>query len=342
MARKHRATLADVAARVGMSITSVSVALNDDPRARLAPESVERIKEAARELGYRPNKAAVGLRTGKTNTVAFLSDDVAVTRYASGMIVGALEVADAQEHTVLIAETGNRPERIRAGMRAMLEQRPDGVIMALMGAKQIDVPQTPPGLRVVMANSTSSAGHPCVLPDEFNAGYDVVAHLLHRGHRRIGLIGYSAVFYNNPRLTATIDVRYAGIEKAFGDAGLAPVGVVEGGVWEPELGYAGTRQLLDSGEQMTALICLNDRVAFGAYQALGQRGVRIPQDLSVISFDDEAIASYVRPALTSARLPYEAMGRRAMELVLQPEVPQGKYLVPMPLQIRGSVAYVRS
>ena len=104
-----RPTLADVAARAGMSKTAVSLVLNDRPGSRLSADAVARIQAAARELNYRPNAQARSLRLGRTGTVGFISDDVTVTRFASAMIRGLLDVADERDQGVLIAETGHHP-----------------------------------------------------------------------------------------------------------------------------------------------------------------------------------------------------------------------------------------
>jgi LacI family transcriptional regulator len=108
--------------------------------------------------------------------------------------------------------------------------------------------------------------------------------------------------------------------------------------WERWPGYDGTMEVLESGAPVTALVCLNDRVALGAQQALAEKGLRVPHDVSIASFDDDEIAAYLRPALTTARLPYEEMGRRAMELLIDPDAPGGEQLVEMPVQVRGSIA----
>jgi LacI family transcriptional regulator len=112
-------------------------------------------------------------------------------------------------------------------------------------------------------------------------------------------------------------------------------------MWEPWHGYDATMEVIASGAPVTALICLNDRVAFGAYQALAGHGLSVPRDVSVASFDDDEVASYLRPGLTTARLPHEEMGRRAMELVMAPDPQAGQQLVTMPIQQRASIASPR-
>lgn len=333
----RRPTLADVADRAGLSKTAVSLVLNDRPNSRLSPDAVQRVRDAASELNYRPNPAARSLRIGKTRTVGFISDDVTVTRYASAMIRGLLDVAEDRDHTVVIAETGSSPKRMQEALRVMLDRQADGVIFGLMAAREIMVPAMPEDVPVVMLNATSTRGHTSVLPDERSAGYQVARVLLESGHRRIALVGDWHQDSFEPQESATLSDRFAGIHAAFAEHDLEPVSRIPLPTWEPEGGYAGTSRILAGGVDATALICLNDRVAFGAYQAVQEAGLQVPRDLSIASFDDDALASYLRPGLTTAQLPYAQMGRRAMELLLDGTPDGGRHLVAMPLQRRGSI-----
>ena len=332
-----RATLADVAQLAGLSTTTVSMVLNDRPNTRLSQDAADRVRSAAAKLNYRPNPAARGLRLGKTRTVGFISDEVTITRYASAMIRGLLEEAEKRDHTVLISESGRRADRLASALDLMLDRQADGIVFGLMGAKQIDVPVLA-DLPVVIANATSSPGHPCVLPDEYRAGYDAAKYLLDRGHRRIGFIGRSEALLD-PALSATIGSRYAGLDAAMAEAGVSFAHQVDGRHWEPDFGYSGAREILDQAE-VTAIISANDRVALGVYQAAQERGLRIPEDLSVISFDDEYLASYLRPKLTTMQIPYLEIGRTALQLLLDGNAPD-RTLVPMPLQERASVRDLR-
>jgi LacI family transcriptional regulator len=333
-----RATLADVAARSGMSKTAVSLVLNDRPGSRISDDAVRRIREAARELNYRPNPAARSLRVGKTNTIGFISDDVTVTRFASAMIRGMLDVADERDNGVLIAETGSHPLQLEKALDFMVDRQVDGIIVGAMSARALDLPKLPGGLRVVTANCTSPAARYAVLPEEREAGYAMARQLLDAGHKAIAIVGNAPIARTNPRVSVTIGDRFEGIQQALSEAGVGPVAVVDFEVWEIGNGYAGTVELLDRNPPVTALICMNDRVAFGAYQAMQERKLRVPEDISVASFDDDdVIAPHLRPGLTTARLQYEVMGRLAMELMLDPDAPEGVRRVPMPVQVRGSV-----
>ncbi|MGV8908502.1 MAG: LacI family DNA-binding transcriptional regulator, partial [Propionicimonas sp.] len=329
-----RATLADVAQLSGLSTTTVSMVLNDRPNTRLSQDAAQRVRAAAAKLNYRPNPAARGLRLGKTRTVGFISDEVTITRYASAMIRGLLEEADERNHTVLISESGQRADQIAGALDLMLDRQADGIVFGLMGAKQIEVPTASLEVPVILVNGRSANGLPCVLPDEFRAGYDAARHLLDRGHRRIGFIGRSEALLD-PLLSVTIAERYAGLDAAMAEAGVAFAHQVDGRLWEPDFGYRGAQEILDA-VPVTAIVTANDRVAFGVYQAAQERGLRIPDDLSVVSFDDEYLASYLRPQLTTMQIPYLEMGRTALQLVLDGDAPE-QTLVPMPIQERFSV-----
>ncbi|NQX10841.1 LacI family DNA-binding transcriptional regulator [Microbacteriaceae bacterium VKM Ac-2855] len=331
-----RATLADVAARAGLSKTAVSLILNERPGSRLSADAVERVRTAAAELDYRPNPAAQSLRMGKTRTIGFLSDEVTITRFASAMIRGVLDTAEQQDHTVLIAETGREAARTRPALEAMLDRRADGIIVGLMGAKQIDVPPVSSDVPVVLLNASSSTGESSVLPDENTSGYEIGRVLLDAGHRRIAVLGDWPAAMVDPRVSATVALRFAGIARAFDEFGVQPVIRTPVLPWDPAPAYEAAMRMLDSGVEITAVLCLNDRIAFGLYQALQERGLRIPDDVSVASFDDDEIAAYLRPGLTTARIPYEQMGREAVDILLSGGEPEHR-LVPMPVIQRDSV-----
>lgn len=338
---KH-VTMADVARRAGVSKTAVSLILNDRPGSRLSEELATRVREAASELDYRPNLAARTLRIGKTQVVGFISDDVTVTRYASAMVRGALDVADEFDHTVLIAETGSSPERRASALRAILDQRPDGLVFGLMGAKMVDLPDVVAGVPVVVLNGTGSKDEPHVEPAEFDAGAAIADVLVQAGHRRIAIIGYPTEELFDARFSSTIGRRVDGIQSVLRRSAVTVVAQPQARHWEPRVGRELTGNVLEAGLDLTALICMNDRLAFGAYQAIQERGLVVPDDISVVSFDDDELASYLHPQLTTARIPYEQMGRDAMNMLLGKDGSSyGSHEVPMPVQHRGSVGAPR-
>lgn len=332
-----RVTLADVARLAGLSQTAASMILNGRPDTRLSQDAHDRVNAAAQQLGYRPNVAARGLRTDKTLTIGFISDVVATTRFASGLIKGALEAAEEAGHVVLVLETGGEPARETEAIGAVLDRQVDGIIFATMRARELFIPELPTGTSVVMLNATN-ANHPAsVLPDEETGGRTAVQLLVDAGFRDgIALIGQNNDVERDMFRSATVARRVAGIRSAMRDNGLQFVAEESIWLWEPEDGYQATKALLARRSDVKALLCLNDRIAFGAYQALAEAGLSVPRDISVASFDNDDLAAYLRPGLTTVGLPHEQMGRKAVELLLSRDK-GAETLVTMPVVQRSSV-----
>lgn len=177
-----------------------------------------------------------------------------------------------------------------------------------------------------------------MLPDDEKAAVTVTETLLAHGHRdRIALIGRNRLKEDDPEVSIAARARLRGIRKTLSAADVTLFAECHCVEWLPEHGYAAMCTLLSRSPRPTAVICMNDRLAFGAYQALNEAGLTVPDDISVISFDDDPIAAWLRPSLTSAALPHERMGRRAVELVLDGGAAGPSY-VPMPLRRRRSTA----
>lgn len=332
-----RATLADVARLAGLSPTAASMILNGRPDTRLSQDAHDRVNAAAEALGYRPNVAARGLRTDKTLTIGFISDLVATTRFASGLITGALAAAEEAGHVVLVVETGGDPARESEAIGAVLDRQVDGIIFATMRARELFVPDIPASTTVVMLNATNAKHPTSVLPDELAGGARAVELLVEAGHREgIALLGQNDDVEKDLFRSATVARRVAGIRGAMAGHGLEFIAEESIWLWEPEGGYQAMRSLLDRGVVPRALVCMNDRIAFGAYQALSEAGLAIPDDVSIVSFDNDELAAYLRPGLTTVALPHEAMGRRAVELLLAGGT-AGETLVPMPVVTRASI-----
>ncbi|WP_232521088.1 LacI family DNA-binding transcriptional regulator [Micromonospora phaseoli] len=327
-----------MARRAGLSKTAASMVLNGREGTRLSAEAHQRVFAAAEELGYRPNVAARSLRTRKTATIAFVSDIVATTRFAGGLIRGALDASRERDHVLLITETQGDAAFEQYAIEAILDRQVDGVIYAAMATRRLAVPPAILGGPVVLLNATSPEQLPCVLPDDERAGAMVAETLLAQGHRdRIALIGRNRQKERDPEISLAAEARLRGIRDTLTAAGVSLCAEVFSPEWLSEHGYAAMRTLLDRPTRPSAVICMNDRLAFGAYQALGEAGLTIPGDISVLSFDDDPIAGWLRPGLSTAALPHEQMGRRAVEILLDGEG-KGPWLVPMPLRRRRSVA----
>ncbi|NQX03370.1 LacI family DNA-binding transcriptional regulator [Rathayibacter sp. VKM Ac-2856] len=338
---KQRVTLADVAREAGLSISAASMILNGKPETGLSKDAHERVFAAAEALRYRPNVAARGLRTDKTRTIGFISDAIATTRFAGGLVKGALTAAEKAGHVILLLETGGDPAREAEAVDAVLDRQVDGIIFASVRSREFYVPDLPATTSVVMLNATNSHHPVSVLPDEYAGGRAAVELLADAGHREgIVLIGQNDEVERDRFRSATIAQRVAGIRDAMAERGLTFVSEESIAEWEPEFGFRAVTALLERNPEVRALLCLNDRLAFGAHQALTEAGLSVPGDVSIVSFDNDELAAYLRPGLTTIALPHEEMGRRAVELLLA--APAGAAeLVPMPVVVRASIAGAR-
>ncbi len=343
---RNRVTLADVARAAGVSRTTASLVLSGrGDEMRIAEASQERVRLVAAELGYRPNMISAGLRSGTSRTLGFISDSVATSQLAGDMIKGALEGARRHGHMLFIGEyEGDDTERERL-IDAMLDRQVDGVILASMFTRERPVPAALAGRNVVLLNTLPEGpaknAH-AILPDELDAGRRAARLLLERGHRDIHLIGAGPTPADVPRSTIAGRERLEGILDELTGAGLSPASGRKLSIWLPADGWKATADLIASGVRSGAIIAFNDRIAFGAYQAVSEAGLTVPGDFSIVSFDDHQLASWVHPGLTTFAIPHFDLGLRAVEMLLTTpaESPASVERLPMPLRSRGSVRAV--
>lgn len=310
---------------------------------RISTQVAERVLEAARATGYRPNIVSRSLRTGTTHTIGFISDIVAITPFAGNLIKGALEAARDRGYLLLIAETEGDAVLEQQLVETMIDRQVDGIVMAAMYTRKLAIPRALRGHKVLLLNAVPARGSRSisVIPDELEAGRTAARTVLEAGHTDgIYLIGAGPRPGRPVGSLAAVE-RLQGIKEVLAEAGLRPAGAVACDDWQPEIGEAAVAQLLDAGAEPTALICFNDRVAVGAYSALTARGLSVPADIAVMSFDNDPIASWVHPQLTTIAIPHYELGRTAVELLLDgsaTDFDDGLTVrVPMPLVRRESV-----
>lgn len=333
---KKRVTLADVARLAGLSTTAASMILTGRPDTRLSADAHAKVHAAATTLGYRPNVSARALRTDKSRSIAFISDYVATTRFASGLIRGALAAAEEAKHVMLVLETNGQPAREIEAIEMALDRQVDGLIFAAMRAREVFVPDVAVNIPVVMLNGTSARFPVSVLPDEYEGGRTAVRLIAEAGiDRDIVLLGHNPDEEAGLFRSESIARRLQGIRDEMASRNMVFAAELSCWNWEPAEGYGLVTALLKR-QRPRAILCLNDRLAFGAYQALGETGLSIPGDVALVSFDNDELASYLRPGLTTVALPHELMGRAAVELLLQPRDRQPA-LIAMPVLERGSL-----
>ncbi|KRE71133.1 LacI family DNA-binding transcriptional regulator [Arthrobacter sp. Soil762] len=301
----------DVAVAAGVSVTTVSHVLNDVKYARISPETRDKVKSAAEQLGYGPNRLAQALRTQRTGMLGLVSEDIATTPHAGRIILGADEAARARGYNLMIINTSGTasPESRDADVEALLERRVDGILYATMYHRHVQVPVNLGSVPSVLVDSVSTGGSiTAVVPDEEGGARAAVGILLAAGHTRIGFLN------NTDNVPATRD-RLRGFRATLTEAGLdGDAAPVESEISEVQGGYEAARRMLGREDRPTGLFCYNDRMAMGAYRAAAELGLSIPGDLSVVGFDDqELIAANLYPGLTTVALPHYEMGAWAAE-----------------------------
>lgn len=336
---KSGPTMHDVAAAAGVSQATVSLVLNSASGSRFSEETRRKVRDAVIRLGYRTNAHAKTLREGVAGMIGFIGDTVATTPFAGAIIEGAQQRAWEDGLLLLTVNTGGDKALEAASLDTMLSYKVAGVVYAGMYHRHLDVPEVLAGVRSVVLNSQDRAGRVAsVAPDEVGGGYVATRRLLEAGHRRIALINIETLESGLPAAVG----RHEGYVKALAEAGLElePDLVRFGGGGEED-GYKYALELLASANPPTAIFCANDRGAWGAYQAASDLRLSIPRDVSIVGFDNQpTLAPFLRPGLTTLELPFVAMGRRAVDMILQDAEPDGTVeLMECPLIERNSVTH---
>jgi LacI family transcriptional regulator len=332
-ANSGRVTLRDVADHAGVSPTTVSFVLSGRRDMRISAATEERVLQSARVLGYRRSLVPRATPEPGSPVIGLVSDTIGSESFAGEMIRGCIAAAAEHGHTVLMAESQGDPHLESAAIDSMLEHGVDRILYGTTGGRKVHLPRALRGRVVVLMNCLDEASPlPAVLPDEYAAGRLAADTLLSVGHSdRIWLVG------ETPRESWAGRRRLAGMRARLRSAGLTIARHVEC-VWWPEIARDAVLDALQDQPMATAIVALNDRVAMGIYQAAATHGLKIPDDLSVISFDNSDLARWLYPGLSSIALPHFDIGRRAVEILLDGRTASGTHTVPMPLNARRSIA----
>lgn len=315
---QRRVTMTDIARIAGCSQATVSFVLNKAPGVKISEDTRSRVIEAARSLSYAVTSLA-HLETDQVQTVdpavqsrflAFVVDQLATSPEAVVAIEGVRQASWADGHMILVAQTMNNPEMEEKTIRTMVEKGASALIYMTIFTRRITLPAwfDDLALPVVLLNCyTADHRHPAVIPAEVTGGQRATQHLIAHGHRRI------ATITGEPWMEAARD-RLKGYRKALiaADVAYDRALVVEGN-WSASSGYEATLKLLSLAERPTAVFCQNDRMAIGCYEALKEAGLSIPDEMSVIGYDDEEISRHLHPQLTTLVLPQRAMGVWAVD-----------------------------
>lgn len=329
MTVRRKVTLAEVAARAGVSKTTASYILNGrSVQMRISADTENRVREAVADLGYRPNRSARALRTATTQTIGVISDFVASGHFASEMLAGACLASRESDRLLLIGETQGDPAVLDLLIEELLDRQVDGIVYVTLVTAEVTVPRLLAQSRAVLLNCVDpSSALPAVLPDEFEGGRAAAQVFL-----GADLVQGVYAVGEDPTPNAIAGrLRMAGLRARFEEVGRPLAGVVPC-EWSAVSAHDAVDAWLATGVRPAALVCLNDRVAMGTYQALAEHGLEIPRDVSVVSFDGSELASWLRPTVTSVGLPFAEMGALAVRTLTSPDAATaGVVRVPMPM-----------
>ena len=343
--RVRRPKMTDVAKAAGVSQSTVSMVLNDMPGARMAQATRDKILKVAKDMGYRlPRREATYAAPGRPNLIGYLIDETSTNPHAVICMDGARDAAWEVGCVMPTIVTRNNPDQTSAAITA-LTRHPAllGVVYSTIVTRQIELPAELQAQPVVLLNCyASDLTLPCVLPGDVGGGQAGAEYLIAQGHERIG-------FINGEDWHEAANDRLKGYRRALATADLPfDANLIRTGNWMPGSGYEATLSLMKEPRPPTAIFCANDPMATGAMDALRELGLRVPEDISLMGYEDQLVAQHTRPALTTVVLPNYEMGRAAIELLLeqvarpQVGVNRQKLKIDCPLVVRQTVAPRRS
>lgn len=338
--RRQEVSIGDIARAAGVSHSTVSRALRDS--SLISVEVRERVQDLARAMGYTPNAIAQSLLTRQTSTIGLVVTSIA-DPFWGDVMKGVEEVAREAGFSVFLSASHNDPDQEMAIIETFRRRRVDGVLIAASRItsnyeKRLDSFHVPTILINSQAESESSLLH-WVAVDDCKGAQLAVEHLLQLGHRSIGYLGTSNRPRSNRQRLLGYQSTLAAMDVAYRDEWIV-IAPGDEASYEEDVaaGEAAFIHLLDSG--VTAIFCYNDMIATGVLLACRERGIEVPEELSVIGFDNIKAASYVTPPLTTIHQPKIEMGRLATQVMLDLlDNRQGQNYVLLPtLILRASTA----
>ncbi len=316
-----RVTANDVAKAAGVSRTTVSLVLNDVANARIPNETRNKILEIAKKLNYQPNQFAQGLKTNRSKTIAFILPSISNPFYPY-VAQGIEEVALAHGYTVFICNTYRNIDEERRYLMALSQRQVDGIILTgSFQSRELLMEFLERGVALTTFtryNDLPQADQ--VMVDNVHGGYLATKHLLDLGHQRIAFLAGPMVYQSR------VD-RVEGYKKAHGDYGLkVDESLILASDSESEHhdqtydlynGYNLAKQLVKQGSSVSAAVVINDMTALGAMKGFREAGIRIPEDISLVGYDNIPMAGIVEPGLTTIDQPKFERGKAAAELLIK-------------------------
>jgi len=304
------ATMKDIAKLAGVSTSTVSHVIN---KSRYVSEEIsERVNNAARELSYRPSALARSLKVNRTKTIGMLVT-TSTNPFFGEVVKGVERSCYQQGYNLILCNTEGDNERMRGSIDTLLQKRVDGLILmcSSLEGERIDVFEQYPDIPVVVMDwgpmlFTSDK----IQDNSLRGGYLAAKHLIDCGHKQIGCI-------TGPLVKHQAQMRYEGYKRALNEARLTfnADWIVESD-FECEGGYDAFNRIYAKGKLPSAIFVCNDMMAMGVINAAHEKGIHIPQDLSIIGYDDIHIAKFMTPSLTTVHQPKYRLGKAAVEALL--------------------------
>ncbi len=312
MADNSKVTILQIAERANVSPATVSRVLRGT--AAVKEHKRTAVMQAVNELDYRPNVFAQSLASGQSMTLGVLTQNFGSPFY-DGILQGILQGLDSSEYSPIFADGRWQTAVEQKALQMLLDRRVDGLILigGQIPEEQLAtlVQQTP---LVVVARELTMLPNNCLCVDNFTAAYEATRYLINQGHREIAHITAKLPYQE---VVTDVQLRYEGYVQALKDSGMGldPQLVVEGNLLQ-QSGVLAIETLLLRGRSFSAIFAANDQMAFGARLGLYRRGIRVPDDVSLVGFDDEPSAAYFIPPLTTVRQPGVEMGQTAAQAML--------------------------
>lgn len=303
-----RTTLTDIAHETGFSINTVSRALNGKPDVHQKTREI--IAAAAAKLNYHPDRLARGLRQQATRVIGVVVSDVA-NPFFSALMKSIAKAARARDYRVLLQDSDESPMGEREAIDVLLSERIDGILICPVQAETTAIEMLAESRLpvVLVGRHFREFDMDYVAPNDAQGGRLAARHLLEYGHERIGMI-------NAPLCISSARERYEGFAHIHAEAGIAvDESRIRTGVVNHLEGYREAKDLLGASPEITAIVAYSDFVAFGVARAIWEAGLRIPEDISLIGFDDTPLATCLPVPLSTVRSPIEEMGTRSVQVL---------------------------
>ncbi len=302
-------TIADVAKRAGVSKMTVSRVINDSGYIR--PDTRERVEKAIAELGYIPNALARGLRFKQTRTIALIVTDI-TNPFFTTLARGVEDTASEDDFSVIFCNTDESPDEEARYVNVLIQKQVDGLLLVPAGVttESVELLRTHELPFVLLDRHIPHVQADVVCGDHEQGAYELIRHLVELGHQRIAVL-------SGPMEVSSAAERVAGCRRALAEADLSHlVTPVYYGPFTIEGGYEAARQALSVAPRPTALFAANNFIAVGALRAIRDAGLRVVDDVSIVTFDDLSASYQIEPFLTMVEQPAYELGQRATALLL--------------------------